>query len=85
MKVIILNWFKKTGWFWEATVMSGVVQSSAMIPPDLLEMLVCPACRKPLVLKVNPEALKCETCQRVYPVRDNIPVLLIDEASTDPS
>lgn len=56
-----------------------------MIPPDLLEILVCPACKKPLVLKTNPEALKCNACNRVYPVRDNIPVLLIDQASTDPS
>jgi hypothetical protein len=56
-----------------------------MIPPDLLEILVCPACKKPLVLKVNPEALKCDTCRRVYPVRDNIPVLLVDEATLDPS
>jgi len=56
-----------------------------MIPQELLEILVCPACKKPLVLKVNPEALKCNACNRVYPVRDNIPVLLIDEASTDPS
>jgi uncharacterized protein len=58
---------------------------SVMIPPDLLEILVCPACKKPLVLKTNPEALKCNACNRVYPVRDNIPVLLIDQASTDPS
>lgn len=56
-----------------------------MIPQDLLEILVCPACKKPLVLKTNPEALKCNACNRVYPVRDNIPVLLIDQASTDPS
>jgi uncharacterized protein len=56
-----------------------------MIPQDLLEILVCPACKKPLVLKVNPEALKCDACQRVYPVRDNIPVLLVDEATVDPS
>jgi uncharacterized protein len=56
-----------------------------MIPQELLEILVCPACKKPLVLKVNPEALKCKACNRVYPVRDNIPVLLIDEALTDPS
>jgi uncharacterized protein YbaR (Trm112 family) len=56
-----------------------------MIPPDLLEILVCPTCKKPLVLKVNPEALKCDTCRRVYPVRDNVPVLMVDEATLDPS
>jgi uncharacterized protein len=56
-----------------------------MIPQDLLDILVCPACKKPLVLKVNPEALKCSQCNRVYPVRDNIPVLLIDQATIEPS
>lgn len=56
-----------------------------MISPDLLEILACPVCKKPLVLKVSPEALKCNTCQRVYPVRDGIPILLVDQASVDPS
>jgi len=58
---------------------------AAMIPKNLLEILVCPACKKPLVLKDNGESLKCGACHRVYPVRDNIPILLVDEAVTDPS
>jgi len=56
-----------------------------MIAKDLLEILVCPVCKKPLTAKENGESLKCAQCRRVYPVRDNIPVLLIDEAATDPS
>jgi len=56
-----------------------------MIPADLLDILVCPACKKPLVLKENGESLKCAECRRVYPVRDNIPVLLLDEATVDPT
>jgi uncharacterized protein len=56
-----------------------------MIAKELLEILVCPACKKPLVLKANPESLKCDACLRVYPIRDNIPILLIDEATTEPS
>ena len=56
-----------------------------MIPEDLLEILVCPLCKKPLVLKVNPEALKCNECQRVYPVRDNLPVLMVDQATIEPT
>jgi uncharacterized protein len=56
-----------------------------MIPQDLLEILVCPVCKKPLVLKTAPEALKCNECFRVYPVKDNIPILLVDEATTEPS
>ena len=56
-----------------------------MIPQELLEILVCPACRKPLIVQGNQESLKCSECRRVYPVRDNIPVLLVDEATIDPS
>jgi len=58
---------------------------AAMISNDLLQILVCPECKKPLVLKENGESLKCGQCHRVYPIRDNIPVLLVDEAVTEPS
>jgi uncharacterized protein len=57
----------------------------AMIAKELLEILVCPACKKPLALKGNGESLKCGDCLRVYPIRDNIPILLLDEATTDRS
>jgi len=56
-----------------------------MISQDLLDILVCPACKQPLTVKENGESLKCAQCRRVYPVRDNIPILLVDEAVTDPS
>ena len=51
-----------------------------MIPQDLLDILVCPACKKPLALRADGLSLKCEACTRAYPVRDKIPILLIDEA-----
>ena len=56
-----------------------------MIAAELLEILVCPACKKPLTLQANPDSLKCGACLRVYPIRDNIPILLLDEATTDRS
>ena len=56
-----------------------------MIPQDLLDILVCPVCKKPLALKDTGESLKCGECRRVYPVRDNIPILLVDEAVTEQS
>jgi len=56
-----------------------------MLAKDLLDILVCPVCKKPLVLKGNGQALKCGECRRVYAVRDDIPILLVDEATTDPS
>lgn len=56
-----------------------------MIPQDLLDILVCPVCKKPLVLKDEGQGLKCAECRRVYPVRDGIPIMLVDEAAIDPS
>jgi LSD1 subclass zinc finger protein len=56
-----------------------------MIPQDLLDILVCPVCKEPLALKNEGQSLKCAECRRVYPVRDGIPIMLVDEAVTDPS
>jgi hypothetical protein len=54
-----------------------------MIAKDLLEILVCPACKHTLEYRPKPESLKCSQCRRVYPVRDDIPVMLIDEATIE--
>jgi uncharacterized protein YbaR (Trm112 family) len=54
-----------------------------MIPEDLLAIVVCPACKRPLALKENGAGLKCSGCRLVYPIRDDIPILLIDEAIPD--
>jgi len=50
------------------------------ISQDLLEILVCPLCKAALELKPDNSGLKCVQCKRVYPVRDDIPVMLVDEA-----
>ncbi|MCW5978738.1 MAG: Trm112 family protein [Bryobacteraceae bacterium] len=50
------------------------------ISAELLDLLVCPVCRVPLELKQDDNGLKCNQCKRVYPIRDDIPVMLIDEA-----
>lgn len=55
-----------------------------MLDPQLLEILVCPKCRGPLRLTEHPVALVCDACKLRYPVRDDIPILLIDEAETVP-
>ena len=51
-----------------------------MLDEKLLEILVCPKCRGDLEHRRNPEALVCHSCELRYPVRDGIPVMLIDEA-----
>lgn len=48
--------------------------------PELLEIIVCPDCHGKLELADDESALRCLNCHRVYPVRDGIPVLLIDES-----
>ena len=54
------------------------------IPEDLLAMLVCPNCKTPVHLLPDSTGLKCETCKRVYPVRDDIAVMLVEEATIAP-
>jgi uncharacterized protein YbaR (Trm112 family) len=51
------------------------------LDPRLLEMLICPACRGEIKPVDNESGLECLQCGRVYPVRDGIPVMLVDEAS----
>lgn len=55
-----------------------------MLAKDLLEMLVCPACKQELDYRQNPESLKCRQCNRVYQVKDGLPIMLIDEARIEP-
>ena len=52
------------------------------VDPELLEILACPHCKTPVTLVKNGTALKCATCRRLYPIKDDIPVMLIDEATT---
>ncbi|MGH9341798.1 MAG: Trm112 family protein [Acidobacteriota bacterium] len=54
------------------------------ISPELLEILACPACKSEVKLTPNSESLKCVSCHRVYPIRNDIPVMLIDEATIEP-
>ena len=53
------------------------------ISPELLEILRCPACKGKVELKADQSGLKCVECRRVYPVRDEIPVMLVDEAKIE--
>ncbi|CDM66828.1 Trm112 family protein [Pyrinomonas methylaliphatogenes] len=53
------------------------------ISKELLEILVCPLCKTKVELKPDGSGLKCAQCKRVYPIRDDIPVMLIDEAQIE--
>jgi uncharacterized protein len=65
--------------------------STDAVSEDLLSIIVCPDCHGELVLSEVPDAkqtgsaatdvtLTCQSCGLVYPVKDGIPVLLVDEA-----
>jgi uncharacterized protein len=51
-----------------------------MLQDWLLELLRCPRCKSELRYETSPESLVCSACAVRYPVRDGIPVLLVDEA-----
>ena len=53
-----------------------------MISKDLLDILACPACpeRPPVRLSADGLWLVCDHCGRQYPVKDDIPIMLVDAA-----
>ena len=51
-----------------------------MIDKELLKILACPACKGEVYLDEVKEKIVCQSCGRKYPIRDGIPVMLIDEA-----
>jgi uncharacterized protein YbaR (Trm112 family) len=61
-----------------------LIGASMPVDPELLEILACPNCKTKVDLVRNGTALKCGQCKRVYPIKDDIPVMLIDEATVEP-
>lgn len=64
----------------------GMFRSSAeeefgmAISKDLLDILACPKCKGDIHLNQNQDGLVCEACRLMYPIKDDIPIMLIDEA-----
>jgi uncharacterized protein YbaR (Trm112 family) len=50
------------------------------ISERLLEILACPVCKVKVEMKADGSGLRCPECKRVYPIQDDIPVMLVDEA-----
>lgn len=50
------------------------------VSKELLDILVCPKCKGPIHLNAAGDGLICDNCQLLYEIRDDIPVMLIDEA-----
>jgi uncharacterized protein YbaR (Trm112 family) len=53
------------------------------VSKELLDILVCPKCKTAVKLTADGQGLKCSACRRVFPIRDDIPVMLLDEARID--
>jgi uncharacterized protein YbaR (Trm112 family) len=51
-----------------------------MISKELLDILACPKCKGMVVLTEKEDGLVCKSCQLLYEIRDDIPVMLVDEA-----
>ncbi|HSM44437.1 MAG TPA: Trm112 family protein [Acidimicrobiia bacterium] len=56
----------------------------SLIDPTLAEVLVCPVDRAGLSEDGEAERLECDECGRRYPVRDGIPIMLVEEAEGGP-
>ena len=50
------------------------------ISKELLEILACPKCKGEIHLNGSGDGLICDTCRLLYEIRDDIPIMLIDEA-----
>jgi hypothetical protein len=55
-------------------------EGEAMISAELLEILACPQCKGPVRLTEKNDGLVCDKCRLLYEIREDIPIMLIDEA-----
>jgi len=51
-----------------------------VVHKQLLDILVCPKCKGDIVLSETQDGLICHACKLVYEIRDDIPIMLIEEA-----
>ena len=57
-----------------------IFRSKLMIDTKLLDILACPACKGDVEYDARNEKIICTECKKKYPVRDGIPVMLVEEA-----
>jgi len=54
------------------------------LDPRLLEILACPLCKTEVILTADGTGLVCRSCRRRYPIVDDIPIMLVEEATVLP-
>ena len=50
------------------------------IDKELLEILVCPKCKGDIELTAEEDGIVCYACKLKYPIKEDIPIMLVDEA-----
>ncbi len=53
------------------------------VDEELIAMMICPACQGKVQLKSDGSGIKCSACRRVYPIKDDIPAMLVDQATIE--
>ena len=53
------------------------------IDKELLDILACPACKTPVEMTADRDGLRCSDCRRIYPIRGDIPVMMLDQATVE--
>jgi uncharacterized protein YbaR (Trm112 family) len=51
------------------------------ITEEFVEIMICPACQSKVRLRADGDAIKCLGCRRVYPIEDDMPMMLPDKAT----
>ena len=55
-----------------------------MLSKELLEILCCPKCHGDLLYEPEKSTLTCKQCRKVYPIKDDIPIMLVDDEPQAP-
>ncbi len=53
------------------------------VDEELIALMICPACQGKVQLKPDGSGIKCIACRRVYPIKDDIPAMLVDQATVE--
>lgn len=53
------------------------------VDAELIALMICPACQGKVELKPDGSGIKCLACRRVYPIKDDIPAMLVDQATIE--
>lgn len=50
-----------------------------MLPKELLDIMCCPKCHSDLVYMPEEDTLTCSKCNKIYPIKNDIPIMLVDD------